>query len=176
MSVLVKNIFRFILFILVQTFVLDKVMLHHYLKPSLYFLFILWLPFSVPRFWLMIIAFLFGLSMDYFVGPQGLHAGACVLLAFIRPFLLNLLLPQDTTERSYTEPSPTSLSWMPYCIYILVLTLIHHTYITFFEWMQFGTAGFFLAKVGIATVVSMVLIFVTELLFYRKPQFKTNAA
>ncbi|TMI81554.1 MAG: rod shape-determining protein MreD, partial [Bacteroidetes bacterium] len=46
MSDLVKNIFRFALFILVQWFVLFKVPpLHRFIVPYIYYLFILWLPF-----------------------------------------------------------------------------------------------------------------------------------
>src|SRR5437762_10135515 len=101
MSTLLKNIIRFILFILVQAYVLDKVPpLHQYVKPILYFLFILWLPFSINRSMQMIIAFIFGLCMDYFTGTPGLHAIPCVLIAYFRPFLLNVLLSQEKTEVS----------------------------------------------------------------------------
>src|SRR5215211_4944014 len=99
MSSFLKNIFRFVLFILVQAFVLDKVPpLHQFVKPYLYFLFILWLPFNISRLGLMIVAFLFGLSMDYLTGTPGLHAAPCVLIAYFRPFILNVLLPQEKTE------------------------------------------------------------------------------
>src|SRR6059058_6106440 len=98
MSSLLKNIIRFIFFILIQAYILDKVPpLHQYVKPILYFLFILWLPFSINRSLLMIIAFVYGLCMDYFTGAPGLHAIPCILIGYLRPFLLNILLPQETT-------------------------------------------------------------------------------
>ena len=132
MSALLKNIIRFILFILVQAFVLDKVpLLHQFIKPIFYFLFILWLPFSMPRFGLMAIAFVFGLCMDYFSGTPGLHAAPCVLIAYLRPFILNVLLPQETTEISYYEPSIRSMGFAQYSIYILLLTFIHHSLLVF---------------------------------------------
>ena len=34
----------------------------------------------------MIIAFVFGMCMDYFTGTPGLHAIPCVLIAYLRPF------------------------------------------------------------------------------------------
>src|SRR4051812_49122493 len=127
MSNLLKNIFRFIFFILVQAYVLDKVPpLHQYVKPILYFLFVLWLPFSISRSMQMIIAFIFGLCMDYFTGTPGMHAIPCVLIAYFRPFLLNVLLSQEKTEVSYAEPSITSLGWAQYSIYVVVLTFVHH--------------------------------------------------
>ena len=95
MSNLLKNIIRFVLFILVQAFVLNKVpAIHQFVKPWLYFLFILWLPFSISRLGLLLIAFLFGLTMDYFSNTPGLHAAPCVLIAYVRPFIVNLMLPQ----------------------------------------------------------------------------------
>ena len=50
MSELLKNTIRFILFILVQVFILFKMPpLHRFITPYLYFLFILWLPFNPSR-------------------------------------------------------------------------------------------------------------------------------
>ena len=177
MSSLLKNIIRFIFFILVQAFVLDKVPpLHQYVKPIFYFLFILWLPFNINRSWQLIIAFVFGLCMDYFTGTPGLHAIPCVLIAYLRPFLLNILLPRETTEVSYAEPSIKSLGTVPYAVYILMLTFVHHTCLIFIEWLQFGDFVYFIAKVAACTGVSLLLIFVTEMLFPRKAKYRTNAA
>ncbi|RXK83506.1 rod shape-determining protein MreD [Filimonas effusa] len=177
MSTLVKNIFRFILFILVQAYVLDKVPpLHQFVKPYVYFLFILWLPFNMPRLALMLVAFVFGLCMDYFSGTPGLHAAPCVLIAYLRPFLLNVLLPQEKTEISYGEPGIKSLGFAPYSVYIVLLTFVHHTYLVLIEWLQFGDFLFFMGKVAATTAVSLLLIFIAEMLFYRKARFKTNAA
>jgi hypothetical protein len=177
MSDLVKNIIRFAIFIFVQVFVLFKIPhLHRFITPYLYYLFILWLPFSTPRFWLLVIGFLTGLSLDYFTQTPGLHAAACVLIAYIRPFIINLLLPKDSSEFNYREPSPRTLGWTPYTIYVLVLTLFHHGYLLFLEWLSFGSFFIFLIKLVATTAISLLLIFTTELLFSRKLRFRTNTA
>src|SRR5450759_5781251 len=93
MSNLVKNIVRFILFILVQVFVLNQIPpLHHLINPYIYFLFILWLPFKIGRKTLMFLALATGLALDYFTKTPGLHAAPCVLIAYLRPFFINLLM------------------------------------------------------------------------------------
>lgn len=177
MSSLLKNIIRFFLFILLQAFVLNKVpALHQFVKPYLYFLFILWLPFSMSRLSLLITAFVFGLAMGYVTNNPGLYAAPCVLIAYIRPFLLNLLLPQEKTEFSYAEPSIKSLGFTPYFVYALILTLLHNTYLVFIEWLNVGDFLFFIGKVGATTGVSLLLIFITEMLFPRKSRYRTNAA
>ena len=175
MSDLVRNIFRFVLFILVQAFVLDKVPhLHQVVVPYLYYLFILWLPFYTPRFTLLIIGFVTGLALDYFTMTPGLHAAACVLIAYVRPFIITLLTPKDTVGFTYREPSPIGMGWAPYIVYTLVLTLLHHTYLTFLEWLDFGSFLYFIIKVLATTAISMLLILTVELMFPRKLKYRTN--
>lgn len=175
MSDLLKNTFRFLLFILVQVFVLHKIPpLHQFIVPYLYFLFILWLPYRISRFALMIVAFLLGITLDYFLKTPGLHAAPCVLVAYIRPFLINMLIPQEGAEQSYSAPSIVSMGWAPYATYVLILAFIHNFYLVFLEWMQFGSFLYFVGKVASTTGVSFLLILITELLFFRKEKFRTN--
>lgn len=175
MSTLVKNIIRFSLFILVQVFVLHQVpTLHKFITPYLYFLFVIWLPFSMGRSSLMFTAFIFGLTLDYFLKTPGLHAAACVLVAYVRPFLINMLIRQEGDQQNYASPSIVSMGWAPYFMMVFILTLLHHGYLVFLEWMQFGSFLYFLGKVLATTGVSMLLILITELLFFRKEKFRTN--
>jgi hypothetical protein len=176
LSDLVKNIFRLIVFILVQVYILDKIHLHRFVIPVLYFLFILWLPFSLTRISLLFIGFVTGLTLDYFTNTPGLHAAACVLIAYARPFIINLLIPKDTAEFNYREPSPRAMGWAPYTVYAFVLTLLHHSYLYLLEWLDLGNIIAFLIKVGATTGISMLLIFTVELLFPRKVKFRTNTA
>lgn len=177
MSNLVRNIVRFILFLFVQQFVLNQIPpLHQFVTPYLYYLFILWLPFSFSRAGVMFVAFLLGLSLDYFTNTPGLHAAPCVLIAYLRPFLINLLISQEGAELNYAEPSIKSMGFAPYSFYILVFTFIHHFYLVFIEWLQFGNFLYFLGKVTATTGVSLLLVFITEMLFFRKQKFRTNTA
>ena len=177
MSDLVKNIFRLAIFIVVQVYVLDKLPpLHRFVIPVLYYLFILWLPFSLNRLSLLLIGFVTGLLLDYFTQTPGLHAAACVLIAYVRPFIISILIPKDTAEFNYREPSPGAMGWAPYAVYVFILTVLHHTYLTLLEWLQFGTFLDFIIKVLSTTGISLLLIFTVELLFPRKLKYRTNTA
>jgi hypothetical protein len=168
---------RLVIFLGVQIFILNKIpFLHQFVVPYLYFLFILWLPFSISRIGLLVIGFFTGLCLDYFTMRPGMHAAACVLIAYTRPFIINLLIPKDTEELNYREPSPRAFGWAPYTVYVFVLTSFHHTYLTLLQWLQFGTFLQFLIKVVATTAISMLLIFTTELLFTRKIKYRTNTA
>jgi rod shape-determining protein MreD len=177
MSDLLKNIIRFVVFLLVQVFLLNRIPpLHRFIAPYLYFLFILWLPFKTPRLALTLVGFLFGLCLDFFTKTPGLHAAACTLIAYLRPFLIALLMPKEIMEISYTEPSITSMGWMQYSVYVLVLTFLHHLCLVFLEWMQVGNILYFLGKVLATTAVSLLLVLITEMLFNRKSRYRTNMA
>ena len=175
MSTLVKNILRFILLVLIQFFVLDRVHLNYMVTPYIYILFIFWMPFKFSRSLQMIVAFLLGFALDSFRHNPGFHASACVLIAYLRPFLINILLPQDGAETNYEEPSLKSMGgFMPYMVYAGLLTLIHNIWLFFLEALQFGNFWELIIKTFFSTLISLILIIVTELLFSRKQKFRTN--
>lgn len=171
----IKNSIRFVLFLLVQVFVLDKIMLHQMITPYVYLVFILWLPFSINRSSLMIVAFLLGFLLDSFRHNPGFHAAACVLTAYLRPFIINLLVSQEGTENNYDEPSVKSFGgFLPYFIYASILVLIHHSWLFFLEAWQFANPYYFLIKTLSSSLLSILLLLIIELIFYRKQKFKTN--
>jgi hypothetical protein len=172
-----RNIIRLAIFILVQVYVLNTIpALHQFVIPILYYLFILWLPFNISRTTLLIVGFITGITLDFFMMTPGLHAAPCVLIAYLRPFIINVLAPKDATGFSYREPSPKAMGWTPYLVYTFVLTLLHHGYLVLLEWFSFGTILHFIIKVIATTGISMLLIIITELLFPRKLKFRTNTA
>lgn len=166
---------RLALFLLIQVYVLNKIpQLHRFITPYLYYLFILWLPFSIPRIGLLLAGFLTGIILDYFTMTPGLHAAACVLIAYVRPYIIHVLMPKDISEFNYREPSPKAMGWTPYAIYIFILTILHHGYLVFLEWMSFGSFVDFIIKLMGTTAISLLLIFTVEFLFPRQLKYRTN--
>ena len=136
MTDLLKHIFRCCVFIFVQLVLLTEVPpLHRYVSPNLYYLFLLWLPFRLSRISLLLIAFFYGLTLDAFMHTPGLHAAACTLMAYVRPFFISILLPKEAGETGYPEPSYKSMGIIPYGTYIMLLTVVHHLYLTLLEWL-----------------------------------------
>jgi len=175
MSDLVKNIIRFSLFILVQVFILNEIPpLHYLVTPYLYFLFILWLPFKTGRRTVMLLAFALGFALDSFTKTYGLHAAPCVLIAYLRPFLINLLISQEGAESNYHEPSIKSMGFTPYFTYVTILVFIHHALLFFLQALQTGGYFYFIIKTLLSTAISLLLVLLTELLFVRKQRFRTN--
>ena len=175
MSTLLRNIIRLILFILLQVFVLNQIPpLHQYITPYIYFLFILWLPFSLSRSGLLVLSFITGICLDFFTKTPGLHAAACVLIGYLRPFLINLLMPQQGVEFNYREPSVASLGFTQYITYVSVLTLFHHGLLFTIQAFQFGNILYLILKTLGSTVISLLLVTIIEIIFIRKQKFLTN--
>jgi rod shape-determining protein MreD len=175
MSSFFRNMIRLVLFILVQVFVLNQVPpLHQYITPYIYFLFILWLPFNIGRSSLLLVSFVTGLCLDFFTKTPGLHASACVLIGYLRPYLINILAPQQGVEFNYREPSAISLGFTQYMIYASLLTIFHHAFLFTIQAFQFGNILYLLLKTVGSTIISLLLITIVEIIFNRKQKFLTN--
>lgn len=175
MSLLVKTILRFFLFVFIQVFVLDKILLHHLATPYIYFLFLVWLPFRISRTFLMLLGFILGFAIDSFHHQPGFHTAACVLLAYLRPFLINVFIPQKGAEANFESPSPRSMGGlMPYMMFVGILCLFHNVWLFLLEAWQFGGFWYFIFKTLLSTVISLALILITEMIVVRKQKFLTN--
>jgi len=170
----VKQILRFILFTLVQALILSHIPpIHRFITPYLYYLFLLWLPFSTSRTALLIWGFFTGFVLDLFMQTPGLHASACLLVAYLRPMLVNLLMPGDAKDLASGSPNIRSMGFSAYAVFVLVLTLFHHAWLVLLEWMSFGSLLFFVGKVTSSAAISLMLVLVAELLF--RPVRRSNA-
>ncbi len=169
MRFILKNSFRFFIIFFIQVFILSKVPpLHQFIVPYFYFILILWLPFRTSRTSLLFYGFVLGMIVDMFYKTPGLHTAASLLIAFMRPYIINLLLPKEVTEWGDDEPSRFSMGALPYSTYILFLTLLHNGYLILLEWIQFGSFLYFIGKLIGTSVVSLLLILITELFVHRK--------
>lgn len=168
MSILLRNIIRFVLLLLLQVFVLNEIRLHQLVGLNLYMLFVLLLPFNMPRPALMLIALLMGLSMDMFMNTMGMHAAACVFIAYLRPFIINILSPQGGFETTQKTPSMTSMGVSQFLTYIAILVFLHNLLYFPLEVFNLGNFFYLLLKILVSTVASIVLIVLYELLFFSK--------
>jgi rod shape-determining protein MreD len=173
MNLIVKNTIRFFFILFIQVFILNKIPpLHQFVVPYFYFIFILWLPFKTRRWVILLIGFLLGFAVDMFYKTPGLHAAASVLIAYLRPFVINLLFPKEATEWGNEEPNRLSMGALPFTTYVILLTILHNLYLIFLEWMQFGSFFYFLGKLIATSLVSLLLILISELLVNRRKKVR----
>ncbi|HEY9178911.1 MAG TPA: rod shape-determining protein MreD [Flavipsychrobacter sp.] len=176
MTTLIKNIIRFIVILLVQVLILNKVTLQWWAQPSgfpvfipyLYPLFILLLPFETPVVLLLLAGFLCGFSVDAFMNTAGIHAFATVLIAYFRINVLNALMPKNLTEYAGQTPSVKNMGWLPFIVYVSFLIVLHHAAFFTIELWSLSNIGYLLLKIFASASTSVLLIIAYVLLFTRQ--------
>jgi rod shape-determining protein MreD len=163
--IFLKNTGRFIFLILFQVLILNNIQLNGYISPYFYIYFILLLPFETPRWLLLLSAFLLGISLDVFTNTIGLNASACVLMAFVRPFVISSI---STGTEFMIGHSPSlknqGLKWFAY--YSVILVLVHHFSLFYLEIFRFKEFFQTLIRVLLSSLFTLLLVFIAEYLFY----------
>jgi rod shape-determining protein MreD len=167
MYLLARNIVRFLIVILFQILVMDNVMINGYMIPYIYVIFILLMPFETPR-WLQLLAgFLLGMGIDIFEHTPGMHTAATVLVAFIRPYLLNLLAPRDGYEPD-TFPRIHYYGFLWFLKYTLIIVAVHHLALFYLEVFQLKDFLSTLLRVILSTLLSASTIVLSQYFVFRK--------
>ena len=156
MPTVLQNIFRFILLVLFQVLVLNNIQFLGYINPYIYILFILALPVQTPRWFLLLLAFVLGLTIDIFSNTIGMHAFATVFVAFYRDGIVKLFT--NIEEGNNPTPSFHTFGVSAYVKYVIVLVLIHHSALFILEAFSFTHFWIMLAKILLSSLVTVLLI------------------
>jgi rod shape-determining protein MreD len=176
MSKPVKFIVNFVIIMMVQVFVLNDIVIKSAITlygvpafiPLLYPLILLLLPVNTPHWLTMVLGFVVGITMDYYSNTPGVHASACVLLGYVRPYLLNLFFQQNIKELGDTIPTLFRMGFRSFLLYILFALIIHHFYFYIIQIWSFKNSLLILSKTLLSTVLSIILIILSQLIFAKK--------
>ena len=160
-STILKYGFQFLLILFIQVAILNNIELHSVIHPYIYPLFILLLPETTPKWLVLILAFFLGLVMDLFANTPGLHASACVFLAFIRPLVLRKLAPTSRYKFGSTL-SIKERGWQWILIYSFVGVFAHHIFYFFVEVFSFEHLLLTLSRIFISTLLTLLLIMIYQ--------------
>lgn len=163
---IIRNLFRFVVLVLVQVLVLRNVELGMFLNPFLYVLFLLMLPFETPKTLLLLLGFTIGITIDMFYDTQGMHAAASVFMAFCRPRVLKLFSPREGYEFG-VKPTIQYLGVPWFVSYAGILVLLHHMALFYIEVFHFSEFFFTMLRVITSAAATIVLVIVSQFLFYR---------
>ena len=115
----------FISLVLIQVLILNQVQFSGFVNPYMYILFVLLLPLNTPRYAVLILAFLLGITIDVFSNTIGIHAAATVLIAFIRPLIIRIISDREENRSEYPGLKQNKFRWFLY--YTVLMVLIHHS-------------------------------------------------
>jgi cell shape-determining protein MreD len=159
------NIVRFFFLIFFQVLILNHINLRSYINPYFYIYFILLLPFDTPKWILLIVSFILGLSVDIFTNTIGLNAAACVMMAFARPFVISAI---SSGPESLLGDTPSlrnqGVKWFLY--YSVILIFIQHFTFFFLEIFRFSEFIATLVRVLLSSAFTLLLVLISEYLIY----------
>ncbi|WP_225876759.1 rod shape-determining protein MreD [Flavobacterium muglaense] len=157
-STLLVNISRFILLLSVQILIFNSMSFLGFILPLPYILFIILYPVNGNKSGLLAASFLLGLTMDFFLNSGGIHATACIVLAFMRPLLFKFSFGvsyeyQTIKINDALTPERFSL--------ILLSVVIHHSTMFLLEAFQVSFFWDILIRSllsSVFTIISCIII------------------
>ncbi|MEM8893357.1 MAG: rod shape-determining protein MreD [Bacteroidota bacterium] len=159
-----RSIFMGLLLILAQVMILKDLELFQVAFCLPYVMLIMLLPYNFNRVAALIVAFLTGLFIDMFYDTPGIHSAACVFIAFLRPFWLDISLSGNTIESNIKLGlKPLGLPW--FITFAIPLTFIHHFTLFFVEAGGFSLFWITVQKVLFSTGYSFICMMIFQYIF-----------
>jgi hypothetical protein len=162
-----NHILRFLSLLLLQILVLNYVLLKGVFNPYIYIYFILLLPINLTRWQLLLISFAAGFTVDIFSHTLGMHAFTCVLIGYIRPYVLDIVKPSGGYS---PEDRPTmgfmGLRW--FLSYSIPLIFIFHWVLFLIQTLSINQLIFMLGKTFISSAIAISIVLMFEFFFSKK--------
>lgn len=164
---ILTQIFRFILLVAIQIIIVNKIQLFGYSSPYIYLLFIIGFPLNASRNLLIILGFILGLCIDIWSNSGGVHAGATVLIAYLRPYLLKFSFG---VSYEHNNIKFIQAEFKQQMAYLLSVVFIHH--LALFALENFSTNLLLqtLESTAVTSIFSITLIYSIIILFSRAPK------
>ncbi len=160
------NLFRLFLLLLAQILIFSNINFSSFINPYVFPLFVLLLPFETPRWVLMVIGMAAGLLLDYFLGSVGMHAAACLLVGYLRPFLINIITPKGTEFEISPNVYAQGITW--FLVYLGITMFMYLTFYFFVEAATFLNFLLLLLKIFLSVAVSVIFMLIFLFLFSSK--------
>ena len=157
--------FRFIILVLIQVILLNHINFLGYINPYLYILFIILYPLNGNNSLLIALSFLLGLSIDIFGDSGGIHAAACVFIAYIRPLILKFSLG---VSYEYNIIKIKNIDIRQRIIYISIMVFSHHIVLFLLEIFNLDHILLILKSTLFSSIFSFILILSTISIFSKK--------
>ena len=156
---------RFLILVFFQILIFNHINFLGYINPYVYILLIAFFPVRNNRIIIILLSFFLGLTIDLFLDTGGIHAGACVFIAYIRPVILKSsfgMIYEHQSIKFDTVDFGTKLT------YISLLTVIHHFVLFSLEIFNFSKIILILQKTLFSSIFSIILIMIITIIFSKK--------
>ncbi len=148
--------------LIAQIFIFNNLNVFGYINPLPYVLFLLVFPFTANRSLFILIAFLTGLTMDMFGNSGGIHAAACLVLAYVRPLVLRATYG---VSYEYNSVKLSKGSFYERIVFISILVLVHHLVFFSLEVFNVSSILYILKKTLLTSVGTIIFCVLFNILF-----------
>ena len=156
---------RFIILVAIQVLLLNHINFLGYINPYLYILFILTFPFNSNKSLLIVLSFLLGLTIDIFGDSGGVHAAACVVIAYFRPVILKYSFG---VSYEYNTIKINQVGFRQRLIYVSSMIILHHLVLFSMEIFNINHIMLLLKSTLFSGIFSIVLIMSSISIFSKK--------
>lgn len=153
-SALLANIARFIFLLSAQVLIFNRIDLFGFINPFPYVLFIILYPVNGNKSGLLVASFFLGLLMDMLWNSGGVHAAACLVLAYYRPSLFKFsfgLSYEYQTVKLNDVLTPERFS------FILIAVVLHHFVLFVLEVFKISFLWDILVRTVLSTIFTILI-------------------
>jgi rod shape-determining protein MreD len=160
-----KQFVRYVIVMILQVLLFDQLQLWGACHPYIYVLCLLMMPITLPHSASMIIGAAAGLVMDVFCNSLGVHMAACILLMFIRPYLIGAIV--NDKDRLNEQISSRAIGREALIKYVVIGVLIHHLTVFSLAAWSFSHIWFVLLETLVSSIVTILIIIGYNVMSYR---------
>ncbi len=160
-----KQFVRYVVVMILQVLLFDQLQLWGACHPYIYVLCLLMMPITLPHSASMIIGAAAGLVMDVFCNSLGVHMAACILLMFIRPYLIGAIV--NDKDRLNEQISSRAIGTEALIKYVVIGVLIHHLTVFSLAAWSFSHIWFVLLETLVSSIVTILIIIGYNVMSYR---------
>ena len=164
-NIVTSNITRFILLVLIQVLVLNNINFLGSINPYIYILFIILYPIKNNRMLFIFLSFLLGLTVDLFLDSGGVHAAACVTVAYARPVILKFVFGAIYDHQTIKF---TTTEFGKRITYISIIVIIHHLILFSLEIFNTSKIILILKNSLFSSIFTILLCLLITILFSKR--------
>lgn len=151
-----KQIVRYIVVMLLQVLLFNQLQLWDVCHPYIYILCLLMMPITIPHWISMVLGAVAGLVMDVFCNSIGIHMAGCILLMYIRPYLIGAIV--NDKDRLNEQISTQTIGWEAMLEYVIIMVVLHHLTIFSLAAWSWKHIGFVLLESLVSSTVTILVI------------------
>ena len=160
-----KQIGRYLLIMVLQVLLFDQLQLWGACHPYIYVLCLLMMPITLPHSVDMLIGAFAGFIMDIFCNSLGVHMAACILLMYIRPYLIGVIVIDK--DRLNEQISLHAIGMEALLKYTVIMVLIHHLTVFSLAAWSWSHMGFVLLETIVSSTITILLVIGYNVLRYK---------